>query len=172
MRMPWYENETYSISTFTSTTTSPNHTLPSCMESSHNSSAAMESKMTGSRTNNHPKTTTASQSIDGACAGYHGVLHIAQGDKEGAAGTIFFLFVINQLIYADKFNLIPWVHLNNVSHYIYDPKVHSSISENGSTTTSTNASSSTSSTGNLSQTFPISQVVRPSWTRLRYPEDP
>ena len=60
----------------------------------------------------------------GICDGYNGVLHISQGDVEGAAGTIFFLFVVNQLIYADKHNLMPWVHLNNVSHYVYDPTVH------------------------------------------------
>jgi hypothetical protein len=61
---------------------------------------------------------------NGICDGYSGVLHISQGDVEGAAGTIFFLFVLNQLIYAEKHNLIPWVHLNNVSHYVYDPNVH------------------------------------------------
>lgn len=61
---------------------------------------------------------------NGPCHGYSGVLHIAQGDVEGAAGTIFFMFVLNQLIYADKHNLMPWVHLNNVSHYVYDPKTH------------------------------------------------
>jgi hypothetical protein len=60
----------------------------------------------------------------GACSGYDGVLHIAQGDGEGAAGTIFFLFVVNQLIYADMYNLLPWVHLNNVSKYVYDNNIH------------------------------------------------
>jgi hypothetical protein len=59
-----------------------------------------------------------------ACSGFNGVLHIAQGDGEGAAGTIFFLFIINQLIYAEIHNLIPWVHLNNVSQYVYDDKIH------------------------------------------------
>lgn len=66
----------------------------------------------------------ASNSHHGACSGYDGVLHIAQGDREGAAGTIFFLFVLNQLLYADMYNLIPWVYLNNVSRYVYDPQVH------------------------------------------------
>jgi hypothetical protein len=60
------------------------------------------------------------------CDGYGGILHISQGDSQGAAGTIFFLFVVNQLLYAEKFNLLPWVHLNNVSHYVYDPLVHGS----------------------------------------------
>jgi hypothetical protein len=64
------------------------------------------------------------QQYQGACHGYSGVLHISQGDVEGAAGTIFFLFVLNQLMYAEKHNLIPWIHMNEVSHYVYDPKVH------------------------------------------------
>jgi len=58
------------------------------------------------------------------CQGYHGILWIRQGDREGAAGTIFFLFVLNQLIYADKYHLLPWIHLNNVSHHVYDASVH------------------------------------------------
>jgi len=63
-------------------------------------------------------------SINDACRGYQGILHIAQGDQEGAAGTIFFLFIVNQLLYAHEHNLIPWIHLNNASHHIYDPVVH------------------------------------------------
>jgi hypothetical protein len=66
-------------------------------------------------------------SIGGACQNYDGVLHISQGDVEGAAGTIFFLFVLNQLSYADRYNLLPWVHLNNVSKYVYDPRVHGAL---------------------------------------------
>ena len=65
-----------------------------------------------------------SVSFTGACQGFNGVLLIEQGDSEGAAGTIFFLFVVNQLIYADKHNLLPLVHLNDHSKYVYDPSVH------------------------------------------------
>lgn len=64
------------------------------------------------------------ENIGGACRGYKGILHIAQGDVEGAAGTIFFLFVLNQLAYAEKHALMPWVHLNDISQYVYDPLVH------------------------------------------------
>ena len=72
-----------------------------------------------------PSSTTPTVSnATGACDGYDGVLYISQGDAEGAAGTIFFLFVLNQLQYADRYNLIPWVHLSNVSKYVYDPQVH------------------------------------------------
>jgi hypothetical protein len=39
-------------------------------------------------------------SISGAYQSYDNVLHISQGDGEGAAGTIvLFLFVLNQLSY-------------------------------------------------------------------------
>lgn len=59
-----------------------------------------------------------------ACDGYEGIYHIAMGDIGGAAGTIFFQFVIGQLIYADRNNLKPWVHFDNVSYIVYDPVVH------------------------------------------------
>lgn len=58
------------------------------------------------------------------CHGYSGVLHIQHGDK-GAAGTaMFFAYVINYLRYAEQNNLLPWIHLDNVSHRVYDPVVH------------------------------------------------
>ncbi|GKY97725.1 hypothetical protein MPSEU_000730700 [Mayamaea pseudoterrestris] len=59
-----------------------------------------------------------------ACDDYDGIYHVAMGDKGGAAGTIFFQFVIGQLIYAERNNLKPWVHFNNVSYVVYDPDVH------------------------------------------------
>ena len=59
-----------------------------------------------------------------ACEGFDGVYLISQGDIGGAAGTIFFQFVVGQILYAEKYNLKPWVHLDNVSYVIYDPLVH------------------------------------------------
>ena len=59
-----------------------------------------------------------------ACDGYAGIYHIEKGDIGGAAGTIFFQFVIGQLIWSEKYNFKPWVYLNNVSYVIYDPIVH------------------------------------------------
>ena len=75
-----------------------------------------------------------------ACLGYDGVLHIAQGDVEGAAGTIFFLFVLNQILYAEKHNLIPFIHLNNVSKYVYDPTIHGSVPTSATVARGVNAS--------------------------------
>lgn len=62
--------------------------------------------------------------LSGVCSGYRGILHIRRGDKEGAAGTIFFLFVINQLLYAEEYNLIPFVHLSDESYHVYDAEHH------------------------------------------------
>lgn len=62
--------------------------------------------------------------MEDPCRGYDGVLLIQQGDRYGAAATIFFLFILNQLLYADRFNLLPWIHLNDYSQWVYDPEVH------------------------------------------------
>jgi len=55
---------------------------------------------------------------------YKGILLIQQGDREGAAGTIFYLFVLNQLLYAELHGLFPWIHLSNTSQWVYDEQVH------------------------------------------------
>lgn len=53
-----------------------------------------------------------------------GIYHIAMGDIGGAAGTIFFQFVIAQIMYAERHGLKPWVHFSNVSNVVYDEAVH------------------------------------------------
>jgi hypothetical protein len=82
--------------------------------------AALLTKQSNAVTRNNTGTTPSHV----ACDNYRGVLHIAMGDKGGAAGTVFFQFVLGQLIYAERNQLIPWIHFNNVSHVIYDPLVH------------------------------------------------
>lgn len=62
-----------------------------------------------------------------ACDGYKGILHIQSGDKAAAAPTVFFQYVISQLIYADLHNLLPWIHLNNVSEHVYDTAMHGGV---------------------------------------------
>lgn len=59
-----------------------------------------------------------------ACDDYRGILHIESGDYGGAGGTIFFQFMIAQLIYADQNHLLPFIQLDNFSHLIYDENVH------------------------------------------------
>ncbi len=56
--------------------------------------------------------------------GVHGIDHIASGDIGGAAGTIFFQFVVGQIIWAERYGFKPWVHFNNVSYLVYDDQVH------------------------------------------------
>lgn len=91
----------------------------------------------------------SSISKEEACRGYKGILHIAQGDKEGAAATIFFLFVTNQILYAHKHNLIPWIHLSNASHHIYDPTVHGG--------------------SRRLKTLWVRDILKPSWAGFRDP---
>jgi len=69
-----------------------------------------------------------------ACEGYKGILHIEEADEFAACGTAFFLHVINQIIYAEKYNLVPWVHLNNRSIHVYDDLVHGTQRQNISVT--------------------------------------
>jgi len=58
------------------------------------------------------------------CAKYKAVLHIHSGDQGAAAGTLFFQYMINQLIYAKIHKLIPWIHLDNFTQWVYDEDVH------------------------------------------------
>ena len=59
-----------------------------------------------------------------ACNGYAGIYHIKSGDVGGAAGTIFFQFVIAQLIYCEMYNLKPWIHMDLTSLHVVDYNVH------------------------------------------------
>lgn len=43
----------------------------------------------------------------------------------GASGTIFFLFVVGMLQWADQHNYKPWILLNDWSKVVYDDVVHS-----------------------------------------------
>jgi hypothetical protein len=58
------------------------------------------------------------------CDGYNGVLLIDHGAPKAGAGAMFFFLILNQLIYADIHNLKPWIHINNLSAYVYDQAVH------------------------------------------------
>lgn len=58
------------------------------------------------------------------CRDYDGVLRIRQGDAGGAALTCLFVYPINQILYAEMHNLLPWIQFDNTSHLVYDAKVH------------------------------------------------
>lgn len=57
------------------------------------------------------------------CRSYNGILFINHGDQYAAAGTLFFVVIINHLIFAEQNDLLPWIHIgeNNVC---YDASVH------------------------------------------------
>ena len=60
-----------------------------------------------------------------ACDGYDGVLLISSVGRTSNTGPAFFTFILNQLLYAERYNLKPYIHLNpSSSSTIYDPKVH------------------------------------------------
>ena len=58
-----------------------------------------------------------------ACDNYPGILHIREGDQYAAAGTLFFVYVINHILYAKLYNLLPWVHFD-AKGVSYDENVH------------------------------------------------
>jgi len=60
----------------------------------------------------------------GTCDSYDGVLRFQPGDSGAGAASAFFLYVVNQLIHADKYNLLPWIHFDYYGQ-VYDPDVHS-----------------------------------------------
>lgn len=58
------------------------------------------------------------------CDSIRGILHISHVGSQAGTGTAFFTSVLNQLLYAEKHNLKPWIHLSDESNYIYDDEYH------------------------------------------------
>lgn len=75
-------------------------------------------------TRRRSKSRTTRQPASHPCSTFDAVLHIKSGDQGAASGTLFFQYVINQLIYADMYNLMPLIHLDNITHHVYDEDVH------------------------------------------------
>ena len=72
------------------------------------------------------KTTTTNKhgDDDDVCFHYDGILLISHADKDGFA-TVFFLYVMNQLLYAERHNLLPWIHLDSQTNtHVYDHREH------------------------------------------------
>jgi hypothetical protein len=61
------------------------------------------------------------------CSDYQGVLLISHGPRLAAAATVFFQYVVNQLSYAERYNLLPLIHLSTDLKHIYDPSVHGKV---------------------------------------------
>ena len=67
-----------------------------------------------------------------ACENYSGILHIKHTDMWSGFATVFFQLIISQLLYAEEYNLLPIVHLDNTSTTIYDDRVHRNMYGNAS----------------------------------------
>ncbi len=55
---------------------------------------------------------------------YDGALLIQHTDMWSGFSTVFFQLIISQLVYADRHNLLPIIHLGNSSLTVHDPVVH------------------------------------------------
>ena len=60
---------------------------------------------------------------DDPCFHYDGILLISDADEDGFA-TVFFLYILNQLIWAEKHNLLPWIHLGRSNIHVFDENEH------------------------------------------------
>ena len=59
------------------------------------------------------------------CDGYDGIMWISRVIRKAGAGTMFFQSIVDSLIYAEKYNLRPWIWINDDENKpCYDPKVH------------------------------------------------
>jgi hypothetical protein len=62
-----------------------------------------------------------------ACERYNAVLRISNVGQDISAGGAFFSSILNQLVFAENNNLLPWVHLqgsDESNRLIYDKRVH------------------------------------------------
>jgi hypothetical protein len=63
------------------------------------------------------------------CSKYQGILLITHlGTAEGT-GTAFFNLVVDQLLYADMYNLQPWIMPDNLSQPCFDQHIHMNQSQ-------------------------------------------
>jgi len=70
-------------------------------------------------------TLTQPQEENQLCEGYDGILFISHVLATAGAGTLFFLSLVDSLLYAEEYNLYPYIHINNDRNKpCYDPKVH------------------------------------------------
>ena len=59
------------------------------------------------------------------CEGYDGILFISHVIKTAGAGTLFFMSLVDAILYAEKYNLYPFLHVNDAKNRpCYDIKVH------------------------------------------------
>jgi len=66
----------------------------------------------------------AAASTTTACEDHTEILRIGYVRSDSSASAAFFIDVLNQLIYAEQFGMMPWVHLRNESTLVYDENIH------------------------------------------------
>ena len=60
-----------------------------------------------------------------ACANADGILFISRVIRKAGAGTMFFQSIVDSLLYAEKYNLVPYIWINDDENQpCYDPKEH------------------------------------------------
>eukprot|EP00977_Amphora_coffeiformis_P002450 scaffold456_cov171-Amphora_coffeaeformis.AAC.17 len=69
-------------------------------------------------------TPTARKISNNACQGYEGILYIQSVSPRAETAGAFFTDVVNQLLFAKKNNLLPWIHLGPKAERIYDESAH------------------------------------------------
>jgi hypothetical protein len=73
----------------------------------------------------HKSNATAGHPSQPLCKGYDGILFISSVKSFSGAGTVFFITIVDSLIYAETHNLLPFIHINNDwNSPCYDPKYH------------------------------------------------
>jgi hypothetical protein len=59
------------------------------------------------------------------CADADGILFISRVIRKAGAGTMFFQSIVDSLLYAEKYNLVPYIWINDDENQpCYDPNVH------------------------------------------------
>eukprot|EP00563_Minutocellus_polymorphus_P009657 CAMPEP_0181023626 /NCGR_PEP_ID=MMETSP1070-20121207/2145_1 /TAXON_ID=265543 /ORGANISM="Minutocellus polymorphus, Strain NH13" /LENGTH=975 /DNA_ID=CAMNT_0023100641 /DNA_START=98 /DNA_END=3025 /DNA_ORIENTATION=- len=59
------------------------------------------------------------------CDGYDGIMWVSRVIRKAGAGTLFFQSIVDSLVYAEKYNLLPWVWINDDENKpCYDNRVH------------------------------------------------
>lgn len=83
----------------------------------------LDEKASGAHNADEKLTDSSMKNQTGICNNYRGILHIRHGDEFAASGTLFFVYIINHILYAKQYNLLPWIHLDPQG-VCYDVKIH------------------------------------------------
>lgn len=106
----------------TATTYRPRTTSTDCNANRNDATDATE---TTNQIILHNTKTVLKHPKENVCDEYQGILFIDRALPKAGAGTLFFQSLVDSLIYSDKYNLMPFLWLNDGSNKpCYDWKVH------------------------------------------------